>query len=58
MHDEEKARDSEVGCLRVLRLNMRENVVIEEFQDHRDAVGEDQILANVFELDGPELAAG
>ena len=42
------------GCLRILRLDMGENVVIEEFQDHRDAVGEDQILTNVFELDGRE----
>ena len=41
-------------CLRILRLNMGENVVIEELQDYRDAVGEDQILTNVFELGGRE----
>lgn len=38
------------GHLRVLRLDVRENVVVEELQNDRDAVGEDQVLADVFEL--------
>lgn len=42
------------GCLRILCLNMGENVVIEELQDDCDAVGEDKILTDVLELDGRE----
>lgn len=40
--------------LRVLRLNMRENIMIEEFQNHGDTIGEDKILTDIFELNGAE----
>lgn len=35
---------------RIFCLNMRKNVMIEEFQNHRYTIGKDQILTNVFEL--------
>lgn len=37
--------------LRILRLNVRENVMIEKFQDHRDTIGKDEILTDIFKLE-------
>ena len=41
--------------LRILRLNVRENVMIEELQDHRDTIGKDKILTDIFELERPAV---
>lgn len=42
--------ESERTVLRVLRLDVGEDVMIEEFQDYGDTIGKDEILTDVLEL--------
>ena len=42
--------DIRMFVLRILRLDMGENIMIEEFQNYGDTIGKDQILTNIFEL--------